>query len=205
MKILELEQGSDAWHLWRRTIITATDASVVLDKNPYTDIHELWQTKLGMIPAIESNAAMQRGVALEPEAREKACKELGIAFHPACVQCEEFPFMGASLDGLSECQNFIMEIKCPNAATHTFALEGGIHNYYYAQMQHQLAITQAELCYYVSYRPEHEAQPLKIIEVRPEPDYITDMIHAEEKFWRENMCQGKEPETISMKWKRDVG
>lgn len=192
MKILTLEQGSESWLIWRKTHITATDASVILGKNPYKTAHELWEEKLGIRPGVTQTPAMERGTRLEPEARNIACEVLEIDFFPAVVESEENPWMVASLDGLSPCHEYILEIKCPNVGTHAFSLQDGIHFYYHAQMQHQLAVTGAKKCYYMSYRPEHETK-YKIIEVLPDLEYIQEMIETEHRFYIENLCQMKEP------------
>lgn len=34
MKEIKLEQGTPEWLAWRRTVITATDASIILGNNP---------------------------------------------------------------------------------------------------------------------------------------------------------------------------
>jgi len=202
MKILNLIQGSEAWLIWRREHVTATDASVILRKNPYKDPFDLWQEKLEMVPKGDVTAAMQRGTDLEPVARALAIKVTGIEFYPAVVECDDRPWQVASLDGLSPCLKYILEIKCPNEATHVFALQEGIHNYYMAQMQHQLAVTGAECCYYMSYRPEN-AKPYAIIIVEPDEEYIADLIEEEHKFFVENMCQMKQPEKLDYTtWKR---
>lgn len=193
MKIrTDLNQGSEEWLLWRQKNITATDCSVILNKNPFNSPFDLWEEKLLMKPRQEVNKAMLRGQQLEPEAREIACNELGIEFEPACVESSEYPWMVASLDGLSPCLEYILEIKCPNSATHIFAIEGGIHNYYMAQMQHQLCVTGANLCYYMSYNPDYHCK-FKILEVLPDKEYIAELIEMEHKFYEENLCQMKEP------------
>ena len=66
MKTIELEQGSNEWLSWRRTVITATDCSCIMGNNPWTTEYKCWQRKLELIPEQTSNYAMERGKRLEP-------------------------------------------------------------------------------------------------------------------------------------------
>ena len=47
--MIELEQGSPEWLSWRRTVITATDASVIMGNNPWETPYSCWQRKLGLL------------------------------------------------------------------------------------------------------------------------------------------------------------
>lgn len=193
MKIIPLKQGSDAWLEYRKNHIMATDASIIMCKNPWETPKDLWESKLSITPPKEINAAMLRGQDLEPSAREIACCEIGIDFLPCVVESDENPWQAASLDGLSTGGDVILEIKCPNNATHDFSVrEQGIHNYYMCQMQHQMSVTGAFKAYYFSYRPEHET-PFVIIEVLPDAEFIAEMVEAEKRFYFENLCGFKEP------------
>ena len=172
MKFLELEQGSDKWLLFRQVHIMATDAAKIMNKNPWETPKDLWEQKMGLAPPVSVNEAMLRGQRLEPIARALACKEIGVDFTPAVVQNATRPWQAASLDGISEDLAYILEIKCPNNATHDFSVqELGIHNYYRIQMQHQFAVTGCASGYYVSYHPEHTT-PLIIIDVVADPEFL---------------------------------
>lgn len=98
------------------------------------------------------NAAMQRGIDLEPIARSAyeihkglMVKEVGFIDHP------ELPNFGASPDGLVNAKGMV-EIKCPNTAQHVAVLQSGKHDpKYYWQMQAQMACTGREYCDFVSF------------------------------------------------------
>jgi len=184
MPIIEnMVQGSPAWLDYRRAHIMATEASIILENNHWKDVLELYEEKLMMRPAQEVNAAMARGSALEPEARKLACEMIGIKFEPCVFENEAHIWMAASLDGLSECGKYVLEIKSPNEKSHVMAINGEIPEYYYDQVQHQLACTKAEMAYYFSYRPEYE-KPHAIVEIRPDQDYIKTMIEKEHQFYK---------------------
>jgi putative phage-type endonuclease len=101
-----------------------------------------------------SNAAMEWGTAMEPEARtayeflhNAAVTEIGFVEHPTIEHA------GASPDGLVG-KDGLVEIKCPNTATHIETLIGKtVPGKYVTQMQWQMACTGRQWCDFVSYDP----------------------------------------------------
>jgi putative phage-type endonuclease len=180
MKIIELEQGSQEWLSWRKTVITATDASIILGNNPWDTPYRCWQRKLGLIEEKKSNEAMERGKRLEPEARAQFIERYGIEMNPVVVESTEFEFLGASLDGLSLLGNQLLEIKCGGSKLHEMASRGEIPAYYQDQMQHQLLVTRAEKCFYYSYDGTNGI----CIDVFPDPEYINKFMPKAREFWR---------------------
>lgn len=100
------------------------------------------------------NAAMQHGIATEPEARSAYAfyhdvdvEEIGIVLHPSIAGTH------ASPDGLVG-EAGLVEIKCPNSATHLdFLLTGSIPDKYIVQMLWQMACTGRDWCDYASFDP----------------------------------------------------
>ena len=180
MKIIELEQGSQEWLSWRKTVITATDASIILGNNPWDTPYRCWQKKLGLIEEKKSNEAMERGKRLEPEARAQFIERHGVDMIPVVVESTEFEFLGASLDGISELGNTILEIKCGGAKLHDMAARGEIPVYYQDQMQHQLFVTRAQKCFYYSYDGTNGI----CIEVLPDPEYQNKFMPKAREFWK---------------------
>lgn len=170
MKVIDLEQGSPEWLAWRKTVITATDCPAILGSSPWTSAYKCWQRKLGLIPEQPSNDAMERGKRLEPIARERFIKRYGINMTPRVVESSEFEFLGASLDGISDCGEYILEVKTGNYKLMQLAANGIIPDYYLDQIQDQLLVTGAKKCYY-HVAHEDEAQEI-IIEVLPDPEFI---------------------------------
>jgi putative phage-type endonuclease len=101
-----------------------------------------------------SNAAMAWGTEQEPFARaayesvkDVLVEEVGFVPHPS------FSEAGASPDGLVG-EFGLVEIKCPNTATHIQTLlEQKVPEKYITQMQWQMACTQRHWCDYVSFDP----------------------------------------------------
>jgi putative phage-type endonuclease len=99
-------------------------------------------------------SAMQWGVDTEPQARAmyelqtgKDVVEVGFIKHP------EIEWTGASPDGLID-DDGLIEIKCPNTATHiSTLLECKIDKKYLLQMHWQMICTQRQWCDFVSFDP----------------------------------------------------
>ena len=180
MKIIELEQGSQEWLSWRKTVITATDCSCILGNNPWTTAYKCWQRKLGLIEEQASSAAMERGKALEPEARAQFIERYGLNMIPVVVESAEFDFLGASLDGISDDGRALLEIKCGGTKLHQMALNQEIPQYYLDQIQHQLLVTGAERCFYYSYDGTNGI----CIEVLPNPEFKATFMPKAREFWK---------------------
>jgi putative phage-type endonuclease len=101
-----------------------------------------------------TNAAMQWGTDTEPEARisyefyrDATVAETGFVPHPSIAET------GASPDGLIGVDGLV-EIKCPNTATHLETLLGGtMPEKYFLQVQWQMACTGRQWCDFASYDP----------------------------------------------------
>ena len=101
-----------------------------------------------------TSAAMMHGVDTEPQARMayelmtgEAVVETGFTPHPTIAG------FGASPDGLVGSDGLI-EIKCPNSATHIETLlDGKVPSKYMIQMQVQMMCCGREWCDFVSFDP----------------------------------------------------
>lgn len=101
-----------------------------------------------------TNAAMQWGTDIEPHARDAyefrndaTVDPVGFVDHPVIEMA------GASPDGLIGDYGLV-EIKCPNTATHIETLLGGsVPQKYLLQMQWQMACTRRHWCDFVSFDP----------------------------------------------------
>lgn len=208
MKIVNLEQGSPEWLSWRRTVITATDCSAIMGSNSWVTPYKCWQRKLGLIPEQESNDAMERGKRLEPIARAQFIELFGINMTPVCVESTEYEFLGASLDGISDCRRYILEIKCGGQNLWDMAVKGIIPEYYMHQMQHQLLITGSDKCFYYVF----DGNDGICIEVFPDP-LFSDMFFTKARAWwrcvafcEAPMMQEKDYKDMSgnLNWKEDA-
>jgi putative phage-type endonuclease len=143
--IVKLVQGSPEWHEHRRTHRNASETPIVLGVSPWVTPYQLWQQKLGLT-APEVNAAMLKGIELEPAARAAYEARTGFVTQPLVLVDGEY---SASLDGLTLGGERLVEIKCPyrgQASNLWQAVEAGeLPEHYRWQVQHELMVTGAEV------------------------------------------------------------
>lgn len=173
----------------RRDFIGSSDASAITGVSPWDTPLTLWETKVGLRMPKNLTCMMSRGIELEQEAREKMTELTGIEFSPKRIFSEQHPFMMASLDGLSPCGNYSVEIKCPGESDHASAIAGVVPTKYYPQLQHQMLVTGHKIMYYMSYTPH---DPI-VLKVAADPDYQAQLIEKEKEFY-ECIKDFREPE-----------
>jgi len=158
----EIIQGSAEWLQIRLGKVTASRVSDVVAKTKtgpsasrMNYMAELIAERLTGSPAERfTNAAMAWGTEQEPEARRsyefyrgETVREIGFVHHP------KIEASGASPDGLVG-DDGLVEIKCPNTATHLDTLLGQmVPRKYHDQMLWQMACTGRTYCDFVSYDP----------------------------------------------------
>ena len=134
-----------------------------------------------------SNAAMQWGTDMEPAARaayefmtDASAQEVGFVDHPSILMA------GCSPDGMVG-KDGMVEIKCPNTATHIETLlTGKIDGKYIKQMQFQMACAGRSWCDFVSYDPRLPAEmQLFIKRVDRDSGMISDIGDAVSEFLSE--------------------
>lgn len=158
-----MEQRSNEWFAARAGKFTGSrfaDLMAVTRSGPSTSRANLLATLAcerisGTCVETYSNAAMQRGVELEAEARSAYETHVGeIVDEAAFVLHPTLAFVGVSPDGLVGSDGLV-EIKCPAAmAKHLAAINAGSHAAEYRwQVQGQLWVTDRRWCDVVSYDP----------------------------------------------------
>ncbi len=164
MPVIQLVQGSPSWLTYRQGKVMATDTPVILGNNPWVTKLQRWEEKMGLRPPIEMNDAMREGHRKEPIARALIEEMLGMKFTPIVYESDIHPWMAASLDGLSECGKYIIEIKCPaKSRVHDTNDFHGVPRFYRDQMDHQCMCPPGILAnYFCTYFPEDKEQPIKI-------------------------------------------
>ena len=157
-----IEQRTEDWFQIRLGKVTASRVSDVMakTKSGYSASRDNYMAQLIVERLTNTkaesftNAAMEWGTNQEPFARAayevKAgflVEEEGFVSHPTIKMA------GASPDGLVE-QDGLVEIKCPNTATHIETLlSQKVPEKYILQMQFQITCTQRMWCDFVSFDP----------------------------------------------------
>lgn len=158
----EIIQGSAEWHQARLGKVTASRVADLISKTKSgwgasrtNYIAELVAERLTGEPAASfTSPAMQWGTEKEPDARaayefrtDATVNQVGFIDHPMIDNS------GASPDGLVG-DDGLVEIKCPNTATHIDTLlSGKVPSKYVTQMQWQMECTGRAWCDFVSFDP----------------------------------------------------
>ena len=157
-----VEQGSDEWKRMRLGKVTASRISDMMSKTKtgWGAGRANYRSQLvaerltGTAADAYVNEAMEWGTAMEAEARAAYSFFNGVDVEQAAfVPHPEIEMAGCSPDGLVGVSG-IVEIKCPNTATHIETLRGrSVPGKYLLQMQWQMACTGRLWCDFVSYDP----------------------------------------------------
>ncbi len=177
---VSLSQGTADWLEWRNDGIGASDAPTIMGENPWKKPSALMDEKLGLGKPFTGNAATRRGVALEPIARKQYEEDNSIEVEPLCLQSAKYPWLRASLDGISADHQHVVEIKCGESVYKKTASTRKVPQYYMGQLQHILAITGLPSIDFYCYLPDRNPVCLNV----PRDDvYISKLIATEEEFW----------------------
>lgn len=179
---MEMQQRTEEWYAIRLGKVTASRVSDVIAKTKtgYSTSRMNYAAELiserltGKKQEKYTNSAMMHGVETEDEARASYMiltgewvEEIAFVEHPKIKNS------GASPDGLVGADGLI-EIKCPNTATHLdFLKNGKPKKEYIDQMQWQMACTGRKWCDFVSYDnrlPKELA--IKVLRVERNDEYI---------------------------------
>ncbi len=178
-KEYEGRQGTSDWLEMRQNFLGSSDSPIIMEASPFKTLNELWEEKLGLRATVVPNAAMQRGLDLELHAREEFEKMTGIVTFPRVIFHPTIDYLVASLDGMSEDGEHIVEIKCPGKVDHALALKGKVPDKYIPQLMHQLEVSGLDMIHYFSFDGEKGV----VIKVKRDQAYIDVMLEKEREFW----------------------
>jgi putative phage-type endonuclease len=183
-----MEQGTDAWFEARIGKVTASRVADVIAKTKtgYSTSRDNYMAQLVCERLTKqkaegfTNAAMQHGTETEPLARlsyevaqNVLVDEVGFVPHPSIEMA------GASPDGLVG-DDGLLEIKCPNTATHIETLlSQTVPGKYNTQMQFQMACTGRKWCDFVSFDNRLPAELQLFVKRVPRDDAFIKQIEAE--------------------------
>jgi putative phage-type endonuclease len=178
----EIIQRTDAWYEARLGRATASRIADIIakTKSGYSTSRDNYMAQLvcerltGQKGESFTNAAMQHGVDCEPLARsayenfaDVMVEEVGFVQHP------KIEMAGASPDGLVGLFG-MLEIKCPNTATHIDTLlTQSVPTKYITQMQWQMRCCERQWCDFVSFDNRLPAElQLFVKRVEFDPEYV---------------------------------
>lgn len=188
MNTLDMEQGSESWFRERLGKVTASRVADVIAKTKTgwgasraNYMAQLVAERLTGAPQESyTNAAMQWGVDMEPDARAAYsfyadCDVVPVGFvpHPYIAMS------GASPDGLVGDVGLV-EIKCPNTATHIDTLlSKRVPEKYVTQMMWQMACTGRKWCDFVSFDPRMPEHMRMFVQRRERDDQTIRELEAD--------------------------
>jgi putative phage-type endonuclease len=190
-----VDQRSPEWFAARLGKVTASRVADIIAKTKtgYSTSRENYMAQLicermtNTQAESFTNSAMQWGTETEPLARAayEAAKdvlvdEVGLIDHPYVQRS------GASPDGLVG-DDGVLEIKCPNTATHfDTLLKGEMPSKYIPQVQWQMACTGRKWCDFVSFDPRvDDGLKLFVVRIQRDSEYIKMLEDEVIKFLRE--------------------
>jgi putative phage-type endonuclease len=158
----DIKQGGEEWKRLRLGRVTASRVADLMAKTksgPSASranyMAQLIAERLtDTVADTFTNAAMQHGTETEPEARDAySFYQAALIDQVAFVQHPRIEHAGCSPDGLVGTDGLV-EIKCPQTATHLETLLGqAVPSKYVLQMQFQMACTGRKWCDFASYDP----------------------------------------------------
>lgn len=179
MKIIDCIQGSPEWHAAKLGVASASNFSKILAKGQGKTRKAYMLRLAAEILSSEpqetySNAAMERGIEIEPQAREYYEGLNGVKVEQVGF-CKLDDNIGCSPDGLVGTDGGI-EIKCPNTTTHiTYILADKLPSEYVAQVQGSLWVTDRKWWDFLSFGPRLKGRPFWSIRVYRDEAYINKL------------------------------
>ncbi|PCJ57909.1 MAG: exonuclease [Rhodospirillaceae bacterium] len=183
MTTIDIQQGSESWFAIRAGKITGTRFAKVMAGDSTTTYKDLITDLAGEIITGEiedaySNAIMEKGKELEPEARKAYEHEVGnVKETGICLLDDYEDWVAYSPDGLMK--NGLLEIKCPLRKTHlNYISRNELPNEYKWQVQGGLMVTGAKYCDFMSYYPFMKSF---ILRIQPDLDMHVQLISEIDK------------------------
>lgn len=191
MTEVKAEQRSPEWYAARLGKATASRFTDIMarTRSGYAASRKNYMAELvterltNQVPENFTSSAMQWGIDNEPLARLEYELATGNEVEETGFWLHDTLDAGASPDGFVN-HDGILEIKCPNTATHIDTLESKkVPRQYFAQVQGQLWITGRQWCDFVSFDPRlpQNAQMI-IIRVDRDHEYIKGLEEEVTKF-----------------------
>ena len=197
-------QRSEAWFTQRKDKLTSSDSGTILNLNPYQKPVEVLFKKCGHGKPFTGNIATLHGQKYEDEAIEQYCRAMGKRNHdfglidfdavhrPDDVHSHEtypngIPWMAGSTDGVAEDLGdrehlILLEVKCPFRRK---IIHGKVPEYYYPQVQLNMAILNIEKADYIEYKPpiNGDDMVLNIVRIQRDRNWFDKNFPILESFW----------------------
>ena len=185
----------EQWLQLRRNGIGGSDASVIMGKNPYRSILQLWEDKTGKLPVTDNeNEYTYWGNVMEPIIRKEFMNRTGLKvrqkhamiFHP------DYPYLFADVDGIAtdeRGEKCIFEAKTASQYK-AEQWENGVPEEYILQVQHYLEVCGMNKAYVAALIGGNK---FIFYTIYRDEELIGELICKERKFWEESVLTDTEP------------
>ena len=178
-----MQQQTDRWRRWRESGIGASLAAGVMGVNPWfpRTPYEVFLLLTKRVAPPDPTDAMRRGLEQEASARRAFESQTGLIVEPRTLEHPRYPFLRASLDGITLDGTEIVEVKVPGRATiDAIRAARAVPPHYYWQVQQQLAVSGAGCCHVWVYCPGEDGI---LIHVIPNTEDIERLIARAQEVW----------------------
>lgn len=185
----------EEWLQLRRNGIGGSDASVIMGKNSYRSILQLWEEKTGKLPVTDNgNEFTYWGNVMEPIIRKEFMNRTGLKVRQkhAMIFHEEYPYLFADVDGIvtdERGEKCIFEAKTASQYK-ADQWENGVPEEYVLQVQHYLAVCGMNKAYIAALIGGNK---FVFTTIYRDDFLIEELTAREKKFWEECVLTDTEP------------
>ncbi|MBE5954969.1 MAG: endonuclease [Lachnospiraceae bacterium] len=181
------------WLRKRKTGLTGTDCSCIVNMNPYRSAYDVFLDKTTDAIKEEDNEAMRQGRDLEEYVAKRFEEETGFKLRRAnaIYYNEEHPVLLADFDRLIVGQKAGVECKTVSPFSADKWKDGRTPTHYILQTLHYLAVSDYD-CWYIAALIFGTGFVIRKIE--RDQELIDHLITIEERFWEHNVLGGNVPE-----------
>ena len=185
----------EEWLELRRNGIGGSDASVVMRKNPWRSIQQLWEDKTGKTPVQENaNEYTYWGNVMEGIIRKEFMNRTGLKVRQkhAMIFHKDYPYLFADVDGIvtdERGEKCIFEAKTASQYK-ADQWENSVPEEYVLQVQHYLAVCGMNKAYIAALIGGNK---FVFTTIYRDDSLIEELIAKEKEFWEECVLTGTEP------------
>ena len=181
------EYKREADHDIRSQGLGGTDMSVIFDVNPFKNIIQLWDEKVGNVapPDLSDNEKIRWGILLEDTiAKEFAYRMQKKVRHVnRTLRHREYPFLQGHIDRKIENENAGLEVKAVGLRQSKF-WEDGVPDHYQIQVHHYMTISNYDMFYVAALVG---GQELKIHTIDRDENMVEKIIEKGSYFWKNHV------------------
>lgn len=185
----------EEWLQLRRKGIGGSDASVIMGKNPYRSILQLWEEKTGKLPVTDDgNEYTYWGNVMEPIIRKEFMNRTGLKVRQkhAMIIHKDYPYLFADVDGIvtdERGEKCIFEAKTASQYK-AEQWEDGVPEEYILQVQHYLEVCGMDKAYIAALIGGNK---FVFHTIYRDEELIRNLVSREKEFWEGCVLTGTEP------------